>query len=115
MALAHCAAAMTGFRFDNKDGRGTWICNHCGAGDGPELVKRMANVDFKGAAKMVEGIVGRNKCRRCATYIAQRQQRGLSLNRMWKRAKPIALGSRCRKISARTLRSKRSIPPAKGA
>src|SRR3954452_9391985 len=47
------------FRFDDKEGRGTWICNHCGAGDGPELVKRMANVDFKGAARMVEGIVGK--------------------------------------------------------
>lgn len=28
----------TRFRFDNKGGRGTWICNHCGAGDGVRLV-----------------------------------------------------------------------------
>lgn len=46
------------FRFDDRDGRGTWICNHCGAGDGPEMVKRLNNVDFKGAAKMVEKVVG---------------------------------------------------------
>ena len=27
------------FRFDNKHGEGTFICNHCGAGDGLELLK----------------------------------------------------------------------------
>src|SRR3954452_13263359 len=47
------------FRFDDKDGRGTWICSRCGAGDGPELVKRLNNVDFKGAAKLVERVVGK--------------------------------------------------------
>jgi putative DNA primase/helicase len=79
------------FRFDNRDGRGTWICNHCGAGDGPELVKRMANVDFKGAAKMVEGIVGRvpKMLPPKPTKVATRDE----LNRMWKRAKPIEQGS----------------------
>ena len=25
------------FRFDNKDGRGTFFCNHCGPGDGVGL------------------------------------------------------------------------------
>ena len=27
------------FRFDDKGGRGTWICSQCGAGDEIELVK----------------------------------------------------------------------------
>ncbi|VTM37715.1 Zinc binding domain / DNA primase [Klebsiella quasipneumoniae] len=27
------------FRFDNKDERGTWFCNHCGSGDGIDIVK----------------------------------------------------------------------------
>lgn len=79
------------FRFDNREGRGTWICNHCGAGDGAELVKRMANVDFKGAAKMIEGIVG-NVPKRPApkpTPAATSDE----LNRMWKRANPIDAGS----------------------
>ena len=26
------------FRFDDKNGRGTWICSQCGAGDGVTLV-----------------------------------------------------------------------------
>ena len=27
------------FRFDDKEGRGTWFCNQCGAGDGLKLVE----------------------------------------------------------------------------
>jgi putative DNA primase/helicase len=46
------------FRFDNKDGKGTWICNKCGSGDGAELVKRVRGVEFKEAAKMVESVAG---------------------------------------------------------
>src|SRR4051794_31514443 len=46
------------FRFDDKDGRGTWICSRCGAGDGIELVKRLLNVDFKEAARLIEQQAG---------------------------------------------------------
>jgi putative DNA primase/helicase len=35
------------FRFDNKDGRGTWYCNHYGAGDGYILMMRMLDLDFR--------------------------------------------------------------------
>ena len=35
------------FRFDDKGGRGTWICSNCGAGDGIELVKRFHGVDSR--------------------------------------------------------------------
>lgn len=46
------------FRFDNKDGKGTWICNQCGAGDGWGLIKRIKEVDFKGALEIVKHIIG---------------------------------------------------------
>ncbi len=42
------------FRFDDKGGRGTWFCSHCGAGDGIELVKRFQNCEFKDAARLIE-------------------------------------------------------------
>lgn len=42
------------WRFTNKDGSGTWICNQCGAGSGIELVKRALNMDFHDAALHVE-------------------------------------------------------------
>jgi putative DNA primase/helicase len=45
------------FRFDDKEGKGTWICNQCGSGDGAELVKRVKGVEYGEAAKMIESVV----------------------------------------------------------
>jgi putative DNA primase/helicase len=41
------------FRFDDRDGRGTWICSHCQHGDGLDLVKLVAGIDAASAAKEV--------------------------------------------------------------
>jgi putative DNA primase/helicase len=46
------------FRFDDQGGRGTWICSRCGAGDGIELVKRLLNIEFREAAKLIEQQIG---------------------------------------------------------
>lgn len=37
------------FRVDDKNGDGTWYCNHCGAGDGLKLVTLWMNNDIKQA------------------------------------------------------------------
>lgn len=48
------------FRFDDRDGRGTFFCSRCepGAGDGFALLQRVNGWDFARAAKEVEAIVG---------------------------------------------------------
>lgn len=46
------------FRFDNKDGRGTFFCSHCGAGDGFTLLRNLKGWDFKTAAREVEQVAG---------------------------------------------------------
>ena len=46
------------FRFDDQDGRGTWICSKCGAGDGFNLLGLVKGWSFKQAAIEVEQIVG---------------------------------------------------------
>ena len=46
------------YRFDDKAGRGTWICSHCGSGDGFKLLQNVFGWDFKRAAKEVDLIVG---------------------------------------------------------
>jgi putative DNA primase/helicase len=46
------------YRFDDKEGRGTWFCSHCGSGDGFKLLQRMYGWDFKHAAKEVDRLVG---------------------------------------------------------
>jgi putative DNA primase/helicase len=74
------------FRFDDKEGKGTWICNKCGSGDGAELVKRVKGVEFREAAKMVEAVVGKVGARQSwAPKSASRDE----LNQIWKRAQPI--------------------------
>ena len=46
------------FRFDNQGGRGTWLCNQCGAGDGLNLVEKTLDVSAKEAAVRVAGLLG---------------------------------------------------------
>lgn len=46
------------FRFDDKEGRGTWYCNQCGAGDGFDLVMKVNRLEFKDAAREVQKHVG---------------------------------------------------------
>lgn len=46
------------FRFDDKDGRGTWFCSHCGAGDGFELLSRLYGWNFIQAAKEIDRVIG---------------------------------------------------------
>ena len=46
------------YRFDDKLGRGSWICNQCGAGDGFALLERFKGWTFKEAAFQVEQVAG---------------------------------------------------------
>jgi putative DNA primase/helicase len=79
------------FRFDDREGKGTWICNRCGSGDGAELVKRVKGVEYKEAARMVEGVVG---------TVGRRPERPerpetsrVELSRVWDAARRIKSGS----------------------
>lgn len=46
------------FRFDNRQGCGSWICTHCGAGDGLRLVMLCKGWEFADMAKELEKMVG---------------------------------------------------------
>ena len=50
-------AGTTRFRFDNKEGRGTWVCN-CGAGDGVRLVALVHGVSDAEAIQMIREVIG---------------------------------------------------------
>ena len=45
------------FRFDDKDGTGSWICTCC-SGDGWSLIQKILGCDFKGALDQVGPIIG---------------------------------------------------------
>jgi putative DNA primase/helicase len=79
------------FRFDDKAGRGTWFCNHCGAGDGVQLVMGVTGLDFKAAAREIERAAG-------AVPIAPRAEpqdeeaKVAKLRQVWAEARPLQSG-----------------------
>lgn len=46
------------FRFDDAEGRGTYICGQCGAGDGFKLAMGYTGKGFQEVARMIDGMVG---------------------------------------------------------
>jgi putative DNA primase/helicase len=58
----HTACPMCGgkdrFRFDDREGRGTYFCSGCGAGDGVQLAMCVTGLGFRDAAAEVERIAG---------------------------------------------------------
>jgi putative DNA primase/helicase len=79
------------FRFDDKEGRGTYFCTHCGAGDGIKLVMLMKGLEFKHALKLVEELLP------LAPEVKRAKERTLrqkaaALRSMWDRATPAVAG-----------------------
>lgn len=49
------------FRFDNKDQRGTFICNACGSGDGMKLAVEYTKMKFPEVAAKIDQMLGNVK------------------------------------------------------
>lgn len=49
------------FRWDNKDGKGTFICNQCGAGDGMKLAINFTGKTFPEIAARIDDLLGNVK------------------------------------------------------
>ncbi|HEM7577730.1 TPA: DUF927 domain-containing protein [Serratia marcescens] len=47
----------TRYRFDDKDGRGTYYCSHCGAGTGLDLVMKVKQCGVREAAALVADVM----------------------------------------------------------
>ncbi len=79
------------FRFDDKDGRGTYFCSGCGAGDGVKLAMGITGLSFKDAAREIErlaGVVRPNGTRPEHTD----EDKLAALRRVWRESKPIQRG-----------------------
>ena len=57
MARARPAAVPDRFRFDDG-GRGSFICNQCGAGDGLDLIRKVNKCDTSEAARLAADVLG---------------------------------------------------------
>lgn len=79
------------FRFDDKDGRGTYICSKCGAGDGIALAMSLNGWDFKEAAAKLEPLAG-SASRQAVSR--ERDQKALreAMNRLWDSGQPVTYG-----------------------
>lgn len=70
------------FRFDNKEGVGTYFCNACGAGDGFDLLMKFKGWDFATCAKELEKIVGSAEISQTHNRLPDKRVRDW-MNDMW--------------------------------
>lgn len=84
------------FRFDDTEGRGTFICNHCGAGDGFDLLMRYHGWAFKDAAAAVRLKLGVDPPALPPSNAAAKKARvkadANALDRLWCSARPVVPG-----------------------
>jgi putative DNA primase/helicase len=91
----HTACPLCGgkdrWRLDDKEGSGSWICSHCGAGDGFHLLQKLNNWSFQEAAQFVEKMAGKVQ----AKQIQQRESAETvlsKLRRIWGASSKIVEG-----------------------
>lgn len=77
-------------RFDNKEGRGTWFCSHCGAGDGVALVMKLKKISFREAAELIEPLIGEAKVSEAKPKAERSEaEKRRDMVELWEKAKPI--------------------------
>lgn len=93
------------FRFDDKDGKGTWFCNQshgtetdnsngC-AGNGFALVMDLKRCDFAETARLIETVIGTDSAPRQAQQTTEQSEAASNhaeVVSLWKAARPIARG-----------------------
>lgn len=91
------------FRFDDKEGRGTFFCSRCGAGDGVALVMALKGVDFRTAAQEIEAIAGVVQVAPVAR-LPDETQKLETLRRVWSESRLLVQGDEAmRYLSGRGL------------
>lgn len=80
------------FRFDNKQGTGSYYCSQCGPGYGMTLVIKILKTGFRGAAERVEEII-----RDAGPLVAEKKnsvqsqrQKAQAMKNLWERAAPLS-------------------------
>lgn len=79
------------YRFDDKDGRGTWICSHCGAGDGFKLLQGVLGWSFSEAAKQIDRVIGTVQAGPIAPERTD-ASKVRALLQVWEESKPVTRG-----------------------
>lgn len=85
----------TRFRFDNKEGKGTWYCNRCGAGNGLTLVARVNGWTTAETARQIaegERIVPIRPRLVASRSAPTRDELRSKLQRIWDESLPVVQG-----------------------
>lgn len=79
------------YRWDNKDGRGTYLCGQCGAGSGWDLLMAYKGWDFATAAREVRGVLGIVQAEAPKPEMTEEQRKAL-LRDLWTSSQPVQPG-----------------------
>lgn len=99
-----CREGKDRFRFDDKGGNGSWICSHCGAGDGTKLVMLVNGWEFKQAAIEIEKLIGQAPVQAARPAMSDDDVRGAK-NALWRNSEPVTLAT----TAGRYLRSRTGL------
>lgn len=77
------------YRFDDLEGKGTFYCNHCGAGDGATLLMNVHGWDFAETAERVREILGECRVRQAEPKHVTTPNHLLA---RWKSGRPVQWG-----------------------
>lgn len=80
------------FRWDNKEGRGTYFCGQCGAGNGFDLAMKYTDKSFGEVASEIDRIVGNVKADAPARPPMTDEQRVRALRSVWADSRPVVKG-----------------------
>ena len=80
------------FRWDNKEGRGSYICNSCGAGDGMKLAMKFTGRSFAETAAKIDLILGNVKPDAPGKSERSDDDNRRALNGVWRTSKPVQPG-----------------------
>ena len=81
------------FRYDNQEGRGTYICGQCGAGDGMDFAVKFTGRPFADVAAEIDRIIGNIKIGHDAPKREMDEdERRAALRSLWAQTVPMQKG-----------------------
>ncbi len=93
-----CGEGKDRFRWDNKDGAGTYFCSQCGAGDGMKFALHWSGMEFKDLAAKIDGMIGnipmdkiKPRPKGNVTKLFKRSQAGGAIVRRYLEARGLAM------------------------
>lgn len=88
-----CGEGKDRFRFDDKDGSGSFYCTKCGAGDGVKLVMLKQGLEYGDAVREVEKCLGSAPAEQPKGAGRTPEQKRETLKRLWGSTEPAHIGN----------------------